>query len=29
MWVIMPVNGNLKERMGEVVHAGEPVIFEH
>lgn len=29
MWNILPVNGNLQERRGEVARSGEPVIFEH
>ena len=29
MWHILPVNGCLKDRMGEVARAGEPIIFEH
>lgn len=29
MWSILPVNGNLKDRMGEVARSGEPIIFEH
>jgi hypothetical protein len=29
MWNILPANGNLKDRMGEVARSGEPVIFEH
>lgn len=29
LWVILPVNGILKDRMGEVARSGEPVVFEH
>ena len=29
MWALQPVYGNLKERQGEVVRAGEPVLLVH
>jgi len=29
MWTLQPVLGNMKERQGEVVRAGDPIILVH